>query len=92
MIRPGVQIPSYLVRQTRAALGTTAGENLAAVGSSHSLAEAMDLLAVQLLGLIGTFRCHFETPPVFSGGEVGSSRPPALTRRWEKALSPPQLT
>ena len=26
--------------------------------------EAVDLLAVQLLGLIGTFRCHVETPPV----------------------------
>ena len=41
-----------------------AGQNLAAVGGSHSLAEAVDLLAVQLLGLIGTFGCHAETPPV----------------------------
>ena len=39
-------------------------KDLAAVGGSHSLAEAMDLLAVELLGLIGTFRCHVETPPV----------------------------
>ena len=78
--------------QLGSALGTAAGENLTAVGGSHSLAEAVNLLAVELLGLIGTFRCHFETPPVFSGGEVGSSRPPALTRRRGKALSPPQLT
>ena len=52
------------VGQTRAALGAAAGQNLAAVGGSHPLAEAMDLLAVELLGLIGTFRSHFETPPV----------------------------
>ena len=50
--------------QAGAALGAAAGQNLAAVGGSHSLAEAMDLLAVELLGLIGTFRSHFETPPV----------------------------
>ena len=50
--------------QLGSALGTTAGENLTAVGGSHSLAEAVNLLAMQLLGLIGTFRCHVETPPV----------------------------
>ena len=53
-----------LVGQTSAALGAAAGQDLAAVGGSHSLAEAVDLLAVQLLGLIGTFGCHAETPPV----------------------------
>ena len=40
--------------QNLAALGTTAGKNLAAVCSSHSLAETMDLCAVTLSGLIGT--------------------------------------
>ena len=46
------------------ALRSAAGQHLAAVGGRHSLAEAVDLLAVELLGLIGTFRCHVETPPV----------------------------
>ena len=50
--------------QTSAALGAATGQDLAAVGSSHSLAEAVNLGAMQLLGLIGTFRCHVETPPV----------------------------
>ena len=53
-----------LVGKTSTALGAAAGEDLAAVGGRHSLAEAVDLLAVELLGLIGTFRCHVETPPV----------------------------
>ena len=51
-----------LGRQNLAALGTAAGENLAAVGGSHSLAEAMDLGAVTLSGLVGTL--HAFTPPV----------------------------
>ena len=55
---------SFLVAQAGTALGAAASQDLAAVGGSHSLAEAMDLLAVELLGLIGTFRCHVETPPV----------------------------
>ena len=53
-----------LVGKTSAALGAATGQDLAAVGSSHSLAEAVNLGAMQLLGLIGTFRCHVETPPV----------------------------
>ena len=57
-------LPFRLVGQTGTALGAAAGQDLTAVGGSHSLAEAVDLLAVQLLGLIGTFRCHVETPPV----------------------------
>ena len=44
--------------QLGSALGTAAGEDLTAVGGSHSLAETVDLLAMQLLGLVGTFRCH----------------------------------
>ena len=50
--------------QAGATLGAATSENLAAVCSSHSLAEAVNLLAVQLLGLIGTLGCHVETPPV----------------------------
>jgi len=57
-------LPYRLVGQTGAALGAAACQNLAAVGGCHSLAEAVNLLAMQLLGLIGTFRCHAETPPV----------------------------
>ena len=55
---------SFLVAQAGTALGAAASQDRAAGGGSHSLAEAMDLLAVELLGLIGTFRCHVETPPV----------------------------
>ena len=55
---------SFLVAQAGTALGAAAGEDLAAVSGRHSLAEAVDLLAMELLGLIGTFRCHVETPPV----------------------------
>ena len=57
-------LPFLLVGQTGAALGAATSQDLTAVGGSHSLAEAVDLLAVQLLGLIGTFGCHAETPPV----------------------------
>ena len=48
--------------QASAALSTTAGQDLTAVGSSHSLAEAVLLGALTLLGLIGTE--HLHTPPV----------------------------
>ena len=40
--------------QNLAALGTAAGENLTAVGSCHSLAEAMNLGTVTAAGLVGT--------------------------------------
>lgn len=55
---------SFLVAQAGTALGAAAGEDLTAICRGHPLAEAMNLLAMQLLGLIGTFRCHVETPPV----------------------------
>ena len=48
--------------QNLAALSATAGENLAAVGGSHSLAEAMNLGTVATAGLVGTL--HILTPPV----------------------------
>ena len=70
--------PSRLVGQTSAALGAATSQDLAAVGGSHSLAEAVDLLAVELLGLVGTFRCHVETPPVIIPGRPFSGA--ALTR------------
>ena len=41
-------------RQDLAALGTAAGKHLAAVGSSHSLPETVNLGAVTAAGLIGT--------------------------------------
>ena len=47
------QVAPALVGQTGAAACTTAGDNLAAVGSGHSLAEAVLLGALELLGLIG---------------------------------------
>ena len=65
-----------LIGQTGAALGAAAGEDLTAVGRGHPLAEAVDLLAMELLGLIGTFRCHAETPPVMIPAATGA----ALTR------------
>ena len=55
---------SNLRRQNLAALGTAAGENLAAVGSSHSLTETVNLGSVATAGLIGTL--HVCTPPVKS--------------------------
>ena len=53
-----------LRRQNLAALCTAAGKNLTAIGSSHSLAETVDLGSVATAGLIGTL--HSGTPPVNS--------------------------
>ena len=50
-------------RQDLTALGTAAGKHLAAVGSSHSLPETVNLGAVTAAGLIGTLH-NFCTPPV----------------------------
>ena len=47
--------------ELHAALGTTTGQNLAAVGGGHSLAEAVLLGALALLGLVGT--SHVGTLP-----------------------------
>ena len=57
------QVAPALVGQTGAAACTTAGDNLAAVGSGHSLAEAVLLGALDLLGLIGARSSHFVLPP-----------------------------
>ena len=51
-----------LRREDLTSLGTAAGQNLAAVGSSHSLPETVDLGSVTTAGLIGTL--HSCTPPV----------------------------
>ena len=52
-------VSSYLnlVRELLSALCSAAGENLAAVSVSHSLAEAVFHLAMTLLGLVSSF--HF---------------------------------
>ena len=52
----GRSIPPVLCSsgQNLAALCAAAGKHLAAVGSSHSLAETVHLGAVTLAGLIGT--------------------------------------
>ena len=50
----GVFLPTELVAQLSSALCSAACENLAAVSSGHSLAEAVLFLALALLGLIGT--------------------------------------
>ena len=75
-----------LVGKTSAALGAATGQDLAAVSGSHSLAEAVDLLAVELLGLIGTFRCHVETPPVIIPGRpffrCGTYSTPFSIGKW----------
>ena len=49
--------------ETGAAACTTTGKYLAAVGSGHSLAEAVLLGALDLLGLIGARSSHFVLPP-----------------------------
>ena len=54
-------LPHKLGRQNLAALSAAAGKNLAAVGSSHSLAETVDLGTVTVAGLVGTL--HSDTPP-----------------------------
>ena len=49
--------------QASAALGAAAGQNLTAVAGGHSLAEAVLLGALDLLGLIGARSSHFVLPP-----------------------------
>ena len=70
--------------QAGATSGAAASENLAAVGSRHSLAETMNLGSMQLLGLVSTLR-HFELHLLkdFSGGKMHF---PALTRRRARAV------
>ena len=53
-----------LGRQNLTALCTATSQNLAAVGSSHSLTETVNLGPMTTAGLIGTL--HLCTPPVKS--------------------------
>jgi hypothetical protein len=82
------QVAPALVGQTGAAACTTAGDNLAAVGSGHSLAEAVLLGALELLGLVGARSSHFVLPPE----KILPAAPPwggaALTRRRAEKNSP----
>lgn len=60
-----------------ATLGATAGQNLAAVGSRHSFAEAVLVHALAVVGLIGAFHCCivfllFLLRFVDSGGKVNN--------------------
>ena len=50
------------VAESVSALAAATGKDLAAASGSHSLSEAMNFLAMELLGLIGTLR-HLYTPP-----------------------------
>ena len=56
--RCGYPQVSHLSTQGFAALGTAAGKNLAAVGSSHSLAETVNLCSMATAGLIGTLHVY----------------------------------
>ena len=83
---------SFLVAQAGTALGAAASQDLAAVGGCHSLAEAVLLGALELLGLVGARSSHFVLPPE----KILPAAPPwggaALTRRRaEKAPRGPQL-
>ena len=47
--------------QNLAALGTTTSQNLAAVGSSHSLTETVDLGTMTTAGLVGTLHVVYNS-------------------------------
>ena len=84
---------SLLDSETLAALGTTTSENLTAIGGMHSLAEAVDLGAMELLGLIGTFRHSGYTSKSQIGRPAGGVRPAGQTQQAEfsKRKTQPQL-
>ncbi len=78
--------------ETGAAACTTTGKNLAAVGSGHSLAEAVLLGALDLLGLIGARSSHFVLPPEKFYRQRPSGRCTYSTAGGEKIfLREPQL-
>ena len=75
------------VGQAGAALAAATGQNLAAVGGGHALAEAMDLGAMTLLGLIGTN--HAGTPPVlFSRPRGPPPQRPGIGPRSTESKAP----
>ena len=59
----------FLIRQSRSAFVASSLQNLPAAGAGHSLAETVNLLAVQFLGLI----CPFHLIPSFIKCEVWAS-------------------
>ena len=50
--------------QNLTTLCAAAGQNLAAVGGSHSLTETVDLGTMTIAGLVGTL--HLDTPPIIT--------------------------
>ena len=69
--------------QASAALSAAAGQHLAAILGGHSLAEAVLLGALTLLGLIGTEHCM--TPPLNKIGVQRSAE--ILCRTYSTARS-----
>ena len=73
-----MHFPLSSMGQTGATLRTTAGEHLAAIGGTHTLAEPVLLGALALLGLVGTEHaihlflkmknCCGGEPPLLDGG------------------------
>ena len=64
-----------LRRQNLTTLCTTAGQNLTAVGSSHSLTETVDLGSVATAGLIGTLhiRIHLLSNHICSTAQFAAA-------------------
>ena len=71
---------SFLVAQAGTALGAAASQDLAAVGGSHSLAEAMLLLSLNLFRLISSQ--HYSTPPYIVASEKAPTAYNATTTSY----------
>ena len=67
----------HLGGQNLAALCTAAGQNLTAVGSSHSLTETVNLGTMTLGGLVGTL--HYISPPEYCNFHMLDSQKAAAT-------------
>ena len=65
---------SFLVGQSGSALGTSAGQDLAAIGGRHSLSEPMDFASLSIFGLISSEHCSF---PSFRVLAAAPAREPA---------------
>ena len=81
------------VAESVSALAAATGKDLAAVSGSHSLSEALNFLAMELLGLIGTFRHSGYTSKSQIGRPAGGVRPTGQTQQAEfsKRKTQPQL-
>ena len=72
-----------LRRQNLAALCTAAGKNLAAVGSSHSLTETVNLGSVATAGLIGTLHgVHLLSNHICSTAGIRPQQRIAIDHNW----------